>query len=262
MKYDVGFIGAGNMGGALAKAISKTGRTIAISDKDTKKAENLANDLSCNCTDNEDIATNAEYIFLGVKPQILPFVLKEIAPVLDKRTTPPILVTMAAGKSISFIEDEIGKPYPIIRIMPNTPVSIGEGMILYCKNSLVDDCDDFLNLLKFAGTLDKIRENLIDAASCISGCGPAWIYMFIESLADGGVKCGLPRDKAISYAAKTLSGAAELVISTGEHPDKLKDDVCSPGGTTIAGVHSLEKNAFRGAVAEAVEAAYKKTKEL
>lgn len=262
MKYDVGFIGAGNMGGALAKAIAKTGRTIAISDKDTKKAESLANSISCSCTDNEDIANQAEYIFLGVKPQILPFVLKEIAPTLQKRETPPILVTMAAGKAISFIEEEIGRAYPIIRIMPNTPVSIGKGMILYCKNSLIDNCGDFVNLLQYAGTLDEISENLMDAASCISGCGPAWVYMFIESLADGGVKCGLPRDKAIAYAAKTLSGAAELVLSSGEHPDKLKDDVCSPGGTTIAGVHSLEKNAFRGAVAEAVEAAYKRTKEL
>ena len=152
MKYDVGFIGAGNMGEALAKAISKTNRTIAVSDKDTQKAEALSKSLSCTCTSNEDIALSAKYIFLGVKPQILPLVLKEIAPVLEKRETPPVLVTMAAGKPISFIEEGLGKAYPVIRIMPNTPVSVGEGMILYCKNSLTpvkasvssrsdEDCD-------------------------------------------------------------------------------------------------------------------------
>ena len=262
LKYDVGFIGAGNMGGALAKAIAKTGRSVAIADKDTKKAEALSCELSSIACDNLDIAENAKYIFLAVKPQVLPYVLGELSPILEKRTDSFTLVTMAAGKSISFIEEMCEKKYPVIRIMPNTPVSIGQGMILYCRNELVGDDSEFCDMLKYAGCLDEISEGLIDSASCVSGCGPAWVYMFIEALADGGVKCGLPRDKALTYAAETLIGAGKLVIESGEHPEKLKDDVCSPGGTTIAGVHSLENNAFRASVINAVEAAYKRTLEL
>jgi len=262
MKYYAGFIGAGNMGGALARAVSKSGVNIAIADRDEEKVNTLANELSIIQTDNLDIAQNAKYIFLGVKPQVLPELLSEIAPVLAERDTDFILVTMAAGKAISFIEECLGSKYPIIRIMPNTPVSIGLGVILYCKNSLVKNTEEFCDMLKYAGYLDEISETLIDSASCVSGCGPAWVYMFIEALADGGVKCGLPRDKALTYAAETLIGASSLILESGEHPGKLKDNVCSPGGTTIAGVHALEKNAFRSGVIDAVEAAYKRTLEL
>lgn len=262
MKYDVGFIGVGNMGSALAKAVTKTGMQVAISDANEEKAQYIANELSCDKCENFEIVKNAEYIFLGVKPQVLPSLLSEIAPILSERTDSFTLVTMAAGKSISFIEENLNARYPIIRIMPNTPVSIGSGMILYCKNNICHNTDKFCKMLEFAGCLDEISESLIDSASCISGCGPAWAYMFIEALADGGVKCGLPRDKAITYAAETLSGAAQLVLKSGEHPERLKDNVCSPGGTTIAGVHSLEKNSFRNACIDAVEAAYKRTLEL
>lgn len=261
MKYDVGFIGGGNMGGALAKAAAKTSFTLAISDKDENKAKALAKELSCQSTTTCDIAENAKYIFLGVKPQVLPELLSDLAPILKKRQDKFTLVTMAAGKSITFITENLGSNCPVIRIMPNTPVSIGEGMILYCTNDLAED-GEFLDILKFAGALDKIPEALIDCASCVSGCGPAFVYMFIEALADGGVACGLPRDKAIAYASQTLVGAAKLVMESGKHPELLKDEVCSPGGTTIQGVHALEKNAFRNGVIDAVESAYKRTLEL
>lgn len=259
MKYKVGFIGAGNMGGALAKAASGSTKDIAIADKDTEKAQKLASELGAKYTDNADIAENAEYIFLGVKPQILPELFEEIAPLLKKRSDKFVLVTMAAGKSVSDIEKLSEGQYPVIRIMPNMPVSVGRGMILYCGNDAVCDFGEFTDILKNAGTLDRIPEKMIDAACCITACGPAYVFMFIESLADGGVECGLPRDKAISYAIETLVGSAELVKISGKHPEALKDAVCSPAGTTIAGVHALENKGFRGAVSDSVIAAYDKT---
>ncbi len=259
MKY--GFIGAGNMGGALAVAAAKSvdSGLIALADHDNEKAKALAEKIGAAYCDNEKIVKNAKYIFLGVKPQMLKDLFLEISPLLKKRKDDFILVTMAAGTKISEIEKLSGGNYPIIRIMPNTPVSIGKGIILYCANEKVDDLSEFLDLMKFAGTLDEIPENLIDAASCVTGCSPAWIYMFIEALADGGVECGLPRAKAIRYACDALSGSASLVKESGKHPGLLKDEVTSPGGTTIAGVHALENGSFRGTVMNAVKAAYEKT---
>ena len=170
---------------------------------------------------------------------------------------------MAAGVTIAKLEALVGK-MPIIRIMPNTPVAVGKGMITWCKNELVgDECtEEFKRLFSEAGVLDEIGENMIDAASCVAGCGPAFVYAFIEALADGGVQCGLPRDKAMTYAANTLIGAAETLLKTGKHPGLLKDEVCSPGGSTIEGMHALENAGFRGITAEAVIAAYEKTKKL
>ena len=144
--------------------------------------------------------------------------------------------------------------------MPNTPASVGEGMILFAANAAAEcDIPLFLDVLAKAGTLDRLDERLIDAAACISGCGPAFVYMFAEALADGGVACGLPRDKALLYAAKTLKGAAEVILESGAHPEALKDAVCSPGGTTIEGVHALEEGSFRATAQNAVIAAYEKT---
>lgn len=264
--FKFGFIGCGNMGGNLAHAVCKGAgaRHIILSDKSLVKAKLLAEELDCTCGENCQVAKNSEYIFLGVKPQFMADALKEIAPVLLNRKDRFILVTMAAGLKMSYFDDILGEKYPIIRIMPNTPVSKGKGMILYCANEKVymDEITDFVDCLKFAGKVDRIDENLIDAASAVSGCGPAFVYMFAEAMADGGVECGLPRDKALEYAAQTLSGAAEMILSTGKHPGVLKDEVCSPGGTTIAGVHSLEENGFRNSVMSAVKSAYDKTKKL
>jgi pyrroline-5-carboxylate reductase len=148
--------------------------------------------------------------------------------------------------------------------MPNTPVSVGEGTVLYTANSEVTDGEiaDFKAAMKFAGVLDEIPEKLIDAASAVSGCGPAFVFMFIESLADGAVACGLPRDKALVYAEQTVLGAARLALESGKHPGELKDAVCSPGGSTIEGVRTLEEGAFRASAVDAVIAAYEKTKTL
>ncbi len=264
MKYLAGFIGSGNMGSALATAVSKTTcpKEIAVSDHSQKKAEELAEKLGAVCADNAEIVKESKYIFLGVKPQMLKKLFKEIAPLLAERTDDFILVTMAAGTSVADIAEFAGKSYPTIRIMPNTPVSIGHGIILFTSNESVSDTTEFCEMMKSCGTLDEIPETLIDAASCVTGCSPAWIYMFIEALSDGGVKCGLPRAKAIEYACDALIGSAMLVKKSGKHPGQLKDEVTSPGGTTIAGVHALEKKAFRGTVIDAVTAAYKRTLNL
>lgn len=267
MSYQFGFIGCGNMGGALAQAVAKTvqAERIALCDADTAKATALARACGgANVTDLATLVAECEYIFLGVKPQGFAALFAEIRPILQKRSTRVVLITMAAGLSISAVASLSGIEAPIIRIMPNTPVSVGEGMILYTRNAQVSDeeLQTFLTALSKAGKLDAIAEDKIDAASALSGCGPAFVYLFAEALADGAVECGLARDKANLYAAQTLLGAATLLLESGKHPGELKDTVCSPGGTTIAGVHALEESAFRSASMNAVTAAYEKTLKL
>ncbi len=263
-KYTAGFIGTGNMGGALAVAACKSGETVLLADHDAAKAVALAEQCGCDAGDNAAVATGCRFVFLGVKPQVLSTVLAELKPLLAARSERVILVSMAAGVTIERITTELGGDYPVIRIMPNTPAAIGEGMILYTANDAVtaDDEAAFLSLMKAAGEFDRLPETLIDAGSALSGCGPAFVYLFIEALADGGVECGLPRDKALRYAAQTVMGAAQMVLQDGRHPGQLKDAVCSPGGSTIAGVHALEDGAFRGAVMGAVQAAFDRTREL
>ncbi len=261
---NIGFIGVGNMGGALAKAVCSAAgaQSVYVADFLPEKAISLAKELGCTVADNETIVKTCEYIFLGIKPQVLSDVLEEIGESL-KENPRAVLVSMAAGVSTATIENAVGR-VPIIRIMPNTPVSAGKGMILYTANAAVTAVEEmhFQQMLSKAGVLDKLPENLIDAGSAVSGCGPAFVYMFIEALADGGVAAGLPRDKAQQYAAQTVLGAAELLLSTGRHPGELKDAVCSPAGSTIEGVLTLEKAGLRDATAAAVKASFERTKEL
>jgi len=259
MKY--GFIGCGNMGGAIARALSFHTRDILLADHDTKKAAALADALGCRVGTNEE-AAKCERLYLAVKPQMMRAMLADIAPLLQKHR--PLLITMAAGLTMAQIEEMAGGNLPVIRIMPNTPAAIGKGMILYCHNALVDDATvaDFVKDLSPAGIIEPLEERLIDAGSAVSGCGPAFMYQFIEALSDGGVACGLPRDKAIRLAAATMVGAGELVLQSGTHPAALKDAVCSPGGSTIMGVKALEEGGLRAAAINAVTAAFEKNKEL
>jgi len=259
----VGFIGAGVMGSILAGVASGTGCRLLVSDRDLKKAEDLALRAGGITAGNAEIAAGCRYIFLAVKPQVIDCVLSEISGILSEREDRFTVVSMAAGVSIGHIVSLLGENTPIIRIMPNTPAGVREGMILYCSsNTNVADVDGFREILSSAGRLDCVPEGLIDAGSALSGCGPAFVYMFIEALADGAVCCGLPRDKALLYAAQTVKGAAATVLETSEHPGKLKDDVCSPGGTTIEGVRALEGGAFRSSVMNAVVSSYEKTLSL
>lgn len=189
-------------------------------------------------------------------------VLEPLQDTLNQRK--PLLITMAAGLTMERIAQLAGGDHRVIRIMPNTPAMIGKGMTQYCQNDLVSDEDlnSFLADMVHSGHLDELPENLIDAASAISGCGPAYMYMFIEALADGAVACGIPRAKAMEYAAATMVGAGEMVLQTGHHPGALKDAVCSPGGSTICGVRALEQHGLRAAGMDAVIAAYEKNKAL
>lgn len=259
MKY--GFLGCGNMGSAIAKALSKSTRDILVTDR-SGRAKALAKDLGILYSDNETIASTCDGIFLGVKPHMMKDMLLPLQPILREKK--PLLITMAAGLTTGQIEDFAGCPLPVIRIMPNTPTAVGKGVIQYCCNSLVTEAvlASFLQYMAPCGLLDPLEESLIDAASALSGCGPAYAYLFMEALADGAVACDVPRKKAMEYAAATLSGAAEMVLQTHQHPGELKDAVCSPGGSTIAGVHALESRGFRGAVMDCVIAAYNKNKTL
>ena len=259
MKY--GFIGCGNMGGALAKALSKKTVDFAISDR-SGNAIALAAELACGYGSPQEIAGNCERIFLGVKPQMMAGVLDNLKPILAEKK--PLLITMAAELTMERIDALAGGGFPIIRIMPNTPVSVGKGLVLYCANERVtqEELDSFLEDMSWAGRFYRIEERLFDAAGTVTGCGPAYVYMFIEAMADGAVACGVPRAQAMEYAAATLAGAAQMVLSSGSHPGALKDAVCSPGGSTIAGVKALEDQAFRSAVMNCVMAAYQRNQEL
>ena len=261
-----GFIGTGNMGGALARALAKNveGDSILLANRTAEKAAALATELGCKAVSSEAIAKKADYIFLGVKPQMMADLLAQLSPILKEREDRFILVTMAAGLTIERIREMAGGDYPVIRIMPNTPASIGEGMILYTAGSDVLDIElqIFLAAMAGAGRLSPLPEHLMDAGSAVSGCGPAFVDLFIEALADGGVACGLPRASALEFAAQMVAGSAKLVLESGKHPGVLKDAVCSPGGTTIQGVRALEAGNFRGTVMEAVIKAYEKNFDL
>ena len=258
MKY--GFIGCGNMGGALARALAKSTKDILIADKNPA-IRALAEELGAKFGTVEQAAA-CDYVFLAVKPQMVAAVLAPLQGIFAEKK--PVVISMAAGLSVAQIEGFAGTSLPIIRIMPNTPCAVGKGMISYCYNTLVTDemVATFLSDMANAGRFEQLPENLMEAATAVAGCGPAFMYMFIEAMADGAVVCGLPRDKAIAYAAATMEGAARMVLETGKHPGALKDAVCSPGGSTIAGVHALERGGLRAAAMDAVTAAFARTKEL
>ncbi len=259
---NVGFIGCGNMGGALARAISRNSTiNIYISDNNQEKSAAFANEIGAEATDNIGVASLSDILFIGVKPAYVSVVADEICGSIKPTA---VIVSMAAGVNTEKLSGYLGKDKKIIRIMPNTPVKVGCGMTTWCATDGVnsDDEEKFLSVMKPTGTLDKLPEALIDCACAVAGCGPAFVYMFIEALADGAVRCGLPREKALLYAAETVKGAAQTVLSTGEHPEALKDAVCSPGGSTIEGVHALEEGGFRATAMEAVAKAFEKTKKL
>ena len=260
-----GFIGCGHMGSALATAARQKlpGENILLANRTPQKAAALADKLGAVLVTNDEAAAASDYLFLGVKPQMMEGMLSGIRSELAERSAPCVLVTMAAGLTIATIRRMAGVALPVIRIMPNTPAAIGKGMLLCCSDGVSEEqIRTFTEIMSGAGVLDFIDERLIDAGSAVSGCGPAFAAMLMEALADGGVACGLPRAKAQLYAAQMLLGTAALALETGEHPGAMKDAVCSPGGSTIQGVRALEAGGFRSAVFEAVVAAYEKTLEL
>lgn len=261
-----GFIGTGNMGSILVKAAAKAldCKDIAISDYSAAKARALSSATGVRIASNKEIAASCKAIYLGVKPQVLEKVLFEIGPVLEQRADDFTLISMAAGVPIERIRKFAGGVYPVIRIMPNLPAEVGEGLTVFAATDNVGEeaMQDFKELMSFTGTVDELPEKLIDVGCAVSGCGPAFVFMFIEAVADGAVECGLPRAKAIKYAAQTLLGASKLVLDSGKHTGELKDMVANPGGATIVGIHAMEKMGFRASVIDAITAAYGKTVKL
>ncbi len=251
----LGFIGTGNMGGALAKAASRSEENrLLLYNRHADKAEKLCAEIGGTVTDQASVVSGADYLFLGVKPIMLPALAETLGPQLAAREGHIILVSMIAGVNIAKLQEALGGAYPVIRIMPNTPVSVGEGMILYCCSTDIttEEESGFLSAMSASGRFLKLEERLIDAGMGVSGCGPAFVDLFVEALSDAAVACGMPRADAITLAAQMTLGSAKLILESGKHPAELKDAVCSPGGTTIQGVRKLEEKGFRSAVFEAV----------
>jgi len=263
MNKKIGFIGCGNMGGALAIACAKSigGDRVLLSDLSEKTLRIACERSGGTPMPTDQLVKEADILVLAVKPQVYAAVIGQIAPLFCRRASKPLIISIAAGVTVARVRAMgVGEDCPIIRIMPNTPASVGEGMILYtCDRTERQDEEDFLSAFAAAGRLCPLPEDKIDAASALSGCGPAFVCLFAEAMADGAVACGLPRAQANLFAAQTLLGTAKLMIEAESHPGVLKDAVCSPGGTTIQGVRRLEEGGMRGTVMDAVIAAYEKT---
>jgi pyrroline-5-carboxylate reductase len=255
----VSFIGCGSMGGAIIRAVCTKydPKTVTISAKHFEHAQNIAFDVKCSAVDsNASAAAAGRYVFIAVKPAYVADVMKEIAGYLRGDA---VVISMAAGLSLEKLRTMTDRK--VIRIMPNMPAQIGEAMTALSCGSDVSD-DDLANvtaLLACAGKVEKVDEKLMDCVTAVSGSGPAYVFMFIEALADAAVRFGMPRGQAYIYAAQTVKGSAAMVLEDGRCPAALKDMVCSPGGTTIEGVAALEKAGLRSAVQEAVKAAYDKS---
>lgn len=265
MEEKVGFIGVGNMGSALACSVCRAipSTSVYIADSSQEKMMNLYKRTGVVISDAKTVAATCDYIFLGVKPQALTALFEEIGEALNSNPD-AMLISMAAGVPLARIEGLAGAPRPVIRIMPNTPVLSGEGMIVYTLNGNTtwDGRRFFKKMLSEAGDLEEIAEEDMDAACAVSGCGPAFVYMFMEALVRGGMECGLSEQLAKKLAAQTVVGAPKLWMVSGKTMEQLREDVCSPGGSTIEGVKVLQESDLSCAVAEAVKASFKRAKEL
>lgn len=264
IKYEAGFIGAGNMGGALALAAAKRvgGAKVAVACSSAASTAAAAKRIGCTASTAGEILAESRFVFFGVKPNKINGLVRALAREIS--ASDAVFVSMLAGVTLSRLSSLLGENRKVIRIMPNMACSVGKGIILLSANESVteEELAVFHELMDASGVIDAVDEGLIDGAATVSGCGSAWAYMFAEALADGAVKCGVPRAKALEYTALMLSGAAEMMLSSGKHPEQLKDEVCSPGGNTIAGVYALERGGLRAACISAVEAAYERTKDL
>lgn len=263
MNKKIGFIGCGNMAQAMIGGIVKS----KIVSKENIMGSN-SGDKNLNITkekfgiltthSNKEVAAFSDILILAVKPHIYPSVIEEIKSVVKKDA---VIVTIAAGISIAFMEKAFDHEVKVVRTMPNTPAMVGEGMSALCSNNKVnkEELNEVIEVYNSFGKAEVIEERLMDYIPAVSGSSPAYVFMFIEALADGAVRDGIPREKAYKFASQAVLGAAKMVLETGMHPGALKDNVCSPGGTTIEAVYSLEKNNFRGTVIDAMKACTDKT---
>ncbi|NLL77631.1 MAG: pyrroline-5-carboxylate reductase [Clostridiales bacterium] len=262
----IGFIGLGNMAkaiiGGMLKQSMVTPEEIVGSAKTEATMEKLRKEFGIRTMESNRLAVaEADVLILAVKPVFFSEVIEEIK---EEITENKLIISIAAGKTMEWIETEFGKRVKLIRCMPNTPALVGEGCTAMCGNSLVkkEDEDFCLKLMGSFGKAIMIPERLMDAAGAVSGSSPAYVFMFIEAMADGAVAAGMPRKQAYEFAAQAVLGSAKMVLETGIHPGELKDMVCSPGGTTIEGVRVLEEKGMRSAVMEALCACVEKSKKL
>jgi pyrroline-5-carboxylate reductase len=262
----IGFIGAGRMATALAQGLVRSGfvtaQQIIASDVEPSARAAFESEVGAETvTDNASVAAKANVIVLAIKPQSLGGVLTELRPLLK---ADHLVVSIVAGATIAALSKALGEQVRIVRVMPNTPCLVGRGASAYAmgKTANSDDAALTQSLLSTVGLAVQVPEAQLDAVTGLSGSGPAYAFQIIEALSDGGVCAGLPRNVATQLAAQTLLGAAEMVLTTGEHPGALKDAVASPGGTTIAGLHELERGGLRAALMNAVVAATRRSQEL
>lgn len=256
-------IGTGSMGGAIIRAVCKKfdPKNIIVTNRTAEKGQKFANENGCNFSkSNIEAVKNSKYIFIAVKPNALENLFQEIGGSIPEDS---VVISMVAGVKIEKLE-HLSDETRFVRIMPNVPAQIGEAMTAICCNDDIDENElaDIKEILSACGKVEQVPEKLMDCVTAVSGSGPAFVFMFIEALADAAVRCGMPRSQAYTYAAQTVYGSAGMVLETKTHPGILKDSVTSPGGTTIEGVAALEKCGFRNAIIEAVTAACKKSTEL
>lgn len=261
----IGFIGCGNMARAMINGMLKKGfpkEEIIASAKSEKTLSYISDEMGITAeSENANVAKNADIVILAVKPVYMEEVINEIKGEIGLRK---IVVTLAPGKTIEWLEKKFGKRIKLVRIMPNTPAMVSEGMTALCPNDKITDKDLKVvrKIFDSFGKAEVVSENIMDAVVGVSGSSPAFVFMFIEAMADAAVAEGMPRAQAYKFAAQTVMGSAKLMLETGKHPGDLKDMVCSPGGTTIEGVNVLEGCAFRSAVIEAVREAADKSRRM
>ncbi|XP_011254505.2 pyrroline-5-carboxylate reductase 2 [Camponotus floridanus] len=266
----VGFIGGGNMASAIGAGLIHKGilnpDNVWVSGR-TDRTHSFWRELGAHPTlKNNEVANNCNIIFLTVKPHMLDDALNTIVEKKAEKFENKLFISVLVGVSLEILHTKLSAVVTsprIIRSMPNTPMMVGEGITVYCsKNAEPKDLELVDTLFSYIGISQSVPENTINAIGSLSGCGPAFAYLIIESLADGGVRMGVPRPIATKFAAQVLVGAGKMVLETGRHPGQLKDEVCSPGGNSIAGVHAMEKGGVRGSMMNAVEAAANKANEL
>lgn len=261
----IGFIGMGNMGYAMLKGILQvfSKDNIIFTDVNRDRCRKVSEETGVEYVEsNAECANKAKYVILAVKPQYYSSVLKNIENVIREEH---IVISIAPGITVDSLKSSLGFEKRIVRAMPNTPALLGCGMTGICyddKMLTFEEKDVIDKIFSSFGRYKKVEERQMSAVTCVSGSSPAYVYMFIEALADGAVKYGLPRDMAYEMAAQAVMGSAKMVLETNEHPARLKDQVCSPGGTTIAGVSALEEFGFRNAVIKATDECYKKAEGL
>ncbi len=257
--FDFGFIGCGHMGAILAAAIVKTGRySVGVSNLTDELTKKAAEKTGATGSDNLTLAKNSRFLVLAVRPQDLKTVMDEISPYLKDT----VIISVLAGVTVQKIKDAAGD-IPVIRIMPNTPAKVGEGVILYSAEGVEKtDVDTFLDAFSLTGALFEMKEENIDAGCAVSGCGPAFVYRFLEHFAVAGESLGVEKDLAVRLAAQTLIGASKMVLSGEGSPDVLCDEVCSPGGATIEGVKTMDASDIADIMKQALLASFNRTKEL